>query len=112
MLFRHLETRIHKVAPLAGSVDRNSVKELKALYKKMSLPSRGAWIEMATEHGYILGLAVVAPLAGSVDRNLGNLVGAATANRVAPLAGSVDRNEMGCGKTLTAIGRSPRGERG
>ena len=41
------------VAPLAGSVDRNSNKELRTLYEKVSLPSRGAWIEMP---GYGLAL--------------------------------------------------------
>ena len=59
-----------KVAPLAGSVDRNGQsKELRA------------------------GLVVVAPLAGSVDRNpYSNYTSIICDGAVAPLAGSVDRN--------------------
>ena len=57
------------VAPLAGSVDRNIVDGLREIASAASLPSRGAWIEMAL--GMDLGGGGrVAPLAGSVDRNL------------------------------------------
>ena len=58
----------------------------------MSLPSRGAWIEIRPAFAWWAG-ARVAPLAGSVDRNL-DLLGVVNASRVAPLAGSVDRNIM------------------
>ena len=36
------------VAPLAGSVDRNSPVGLLLVAKRGSLPLRGAWIEIAT----------------------------------------------------------------
>ena len=35
------------VAPLAGSVDRNQFRDKVEEYMALSLPSRGAWIEMA-----------------------------------------------------------------
>ena len=57
----------------------------------MSLPSRGAWIEMETT-GYSGQHRAVAPLAGSVDRNLNNAMATINNAKVAPLAGSVDRN--------------------
>ena len=56
----------------------------------LSLPSRGAWIEIRVSRGFECH-AGVAPLAGSVDRNVYALADAA-GQRVAPLAGSVDRN--------------------
>ena len=81
----------------------------------MSLPSRGAWIEIAARcrsrpagcvaplagsvdrndavPGAVLGDGPVAPLAGSVDRNGRIRTGAAQPGLVAPLAGSVDRND-------------------
>ena len=40
------EDRPIKVAPLAGSVDRNRKYPKKSNKKRLSLPSRGAWIEM------------------------------------------------------------------
>ena len=56
------------VAPLAGSVDRNSqVLRLRPAFM-VSLPSRGAWIEILKLHK-AAAKALVAPLAGSVDRN-------------------------------------------
>ena len=77
-----------KVAPLAGSVDRNHGGAGAPVTEARSLPSRGAWIEMElTVQNTIM--APVAPLAGSVDRNAG--VG-------------VCRPGVHC--------RSPRGERG
>ena len=56
------------VAPLAGSVDRNQDMQRSNYIGRRSLPSRGAWIEIA---GAPPGCARwrVAPLAGSVDRN-------------------------------------------
>ena len=58
-----------RVAPLAGSVDRNLVVEQRGRHKVTSLPSRGAWIEIALSHKIKYGSGQVAPLAGSVDRN-------------------------------------------
>ena len=40
------ETYRVTVAPLAGSVDRNGYQEAWADYRYQSLPSRGAWIEI------------------------------------------------------------------
>ena len=78
------------VAPLAGSVDRNSLRadgagvalslpsrgawiEIQRFQARdtamQSLPSRGAWIEIATCLLFCVP-TLVAPLAGSVDRNL------------------------------------------
>ena len=59
-----------------------------AVKASMSLPSRGAWIEIA--------------LKGISDAK----------DAVAPLAGSVDRNQSAVEKALEECGRSPRGERG
>ena len=99
----------------------------------MSLPSRGAWIEMilsgcawtptpvAPLAGSVdrnrgsrgdLSLVLVAPLAGSVDRNNDGLVRIYTLSDVAPLAGSVDRNDTEMLRALYQKRRSPRGERG
>ena len=57
----------------------------------LSLPSRGAWIEMSTSWT-LLPLTMVAPLAGSVDRNHKGAVPRLHPGPGAPLAGSVDRN--------------------
>ena len=57
------------VAPLAGSVDRNSPVILLATMSQPSLPSRGAWIEIAQAQT-VTAAQLVAPLAGSVDRNI------------------------------------------
>ena len=103
---------VYSVAPLAGSVDRNDVKHTVLLALGSSLPSRGAWIEIHGQGGPNTRYAV-APLAGSVDRNanasnIEKLVGS-----VAPLAGSVDRNGRGHGDSgRHRRRRSPRGERG
>ena len=56
------------VAPLAGSVDRNSKNKNPHPCSNASLPSRGAWIEI-TRLSIIQMAPRVAPLAGSVDRN-------------------------------------------
>ena len=78
-----------RVAPHAGSVDRNS---------------------LGTKDSY--GVEQVAPHAGSVDRNIIKSVFDREMGNVAPHAGSVDRNipEFVCG--ILATSRSPRGERG
>ena len=77
----------------------------------LSLPSRGAWIEI-TPPAAAPAAEQVAPLAGSVDRNILcsflNKAGPA----VAPLAGSVDRNTYTRVQRLQDFSRSPRGERG
>ena len=58
----------------------------------VSLPSRGAWIEM--QHlAADQRILHVAPLAGSVDRNLRRGRSRERVPAVAPLAGSVDRNQ-------------------
>ena len=80
----------NKVAPLAGSVDRNTDLPNLAPVPQLSLPSRGAWIEIPRPRRR-LRRSSVAPLAGSVDRNAA-LAGKAELAIVAPLAGSVDRN--------------------
>ena len=77
-----------RVAPLAGSVDRNTPIKLRLALDAGSLPSRGAWIEIGTG-GQAACLGAVAPLAGSVDRNTVLVV-----------------------VSLRQFGRSPRGERG
>ena len=56
------------VAPLAGSVDRNKTSVTLQAVASVSLPSRGAWIEIGRFWKYTR-LSPVAPLAGSVDRN-------------------------------------------
>ena len=60
---------MRQVAPLAGSVDRNSAMAFWRSAVDRSLPSRGAWIEIKRWKGEDLWVRV-APLAGSVDRNL------------------------------------------
>ena len=57
----------------------------------VSLPSRGAWIEIG-QTGWTTYSQAVAPLAGSVDRNH-EAYNIMQSQRVAPLAGSVDRND-------------------
>ena len=56
----------------------------------LSLPSRGAWIEMASVYNNSKKRPV-APLTGSVDRNSASW-SYACRTWVAPLTGSVDRN--------------------
>ena len=76
----------------------------------MSLPSRGAWIEIVPCRVY-RSSDRVAPLAGSVDRNRHKLPTTIRLG-VAPLAGSVDRNCAFATYLTSSPGRSPRGERG
>ena len=61
--------------------------------RRLSLPSRGAWIEILWPLQW-LRLPLVAPLAGSVDRNALVLSFSRVSAAVAPLAGSVDRNGL------------------
>ena len=79
---------VSRVAPLAGSVDRNLYPSAAATSLAQSLPSRGAWIE--------IGEALVIPML----------------REVAPLAGSVDRNITLTYDEESLPRRSPRGERG
>src|SRR5699024_3054207 len=102
------------VAPLAGSVDRNTLPARIGDQHMKSLPSRGAWIEMPTWRSFgawrwpslpsrgawieiaspplLSAQRQVAPLAGSVDRNPCFELSTLWTTPVAPLAGSVDRN--------------------
>ena len=57
------------VAPLAGSVDRNSASFSSLSEVRASLPSRGAWIEIQILH-HVTSQVYVAPLAGSVDETI------------------------------------------
>ena len=59
-----------------------------------SLPSRGAWIEMTSQQASN-AMYQVAPLTGSVDRNCGRGEQGLDPVVVAPLTGSVDRNSVG-----------------
>ena len=99
----------------------------------MSLPSRGAWIEMVLFAARLMRSSV-APLTGSVDRNIGATrwckgAGTSLPSRgawieirradgplplwaVAPLTGSVDRNRFGLADLGPFGRRSPHGERG
>ena len=79
-----------KVAPHAGSVDRNSERSKLILGGKKSLPTRGAWIEILSGSQRDFD-EYVAPHAGSVDRNAVHH-DAVGGKLVAPHAGSVDRN--------------------
>ena len=76
------------VAPLTGSVDRNLVLFVGGDVPILSLPSRGAWIEM-------LGRSA-----------------SSSWTKVAPLTGSVDRNWALSRLTGRPLSRSPHGERG
>ena len=99
-----------EVAPLAGSVDRNDRGAffLKAVWVA---PLAGSVDRNNDYDGFVAKFKPVAPLAGSVDRNRGEALDRQF-SQVAPLAGSVDRNNwLNIGKQLVT-GRSPRGERG
>ena len=78
------------VAPLAGSVDRNTADHYNACTAAVA-PLAGSVDR--NKGGIDLGwlYKTVAPLAGSVDRNLDEM-DASIPEVVAPLAGSVDRN--------------------
>ena len=100
------------VAPLAGSVDRN-IERLKTVkVAHVSLPSRGAWIEMVGAATAILAAASSLPSRGAwIEMFFSRCK--VKLSTVAPLAGSVDRN-LPLIRTSQKMrdGRSPRGERG
>ena len=104
--------RPHPVAPHAGSVDRNFFSSSVGSCRFVSLPTRGAWIEILDGSRTARRALTVAPHAGSVDRNLSTLPRKAVKTRVAPHAGSVDRNVPFNVIRPAIDGRSPRGERG
>ena len=86
--FQHRANPLCFVAPLTGSVDRNVWSKDPKKARPLSLPSRGAWIEIGL--GSILGIG----------------------GAVAPLTGSVDRNLIGIARPMRRSSRSPHGERG
>ena len=94
------------VAPLAGSVDRNSLHRKNIRVPLRSLPSRGAWIEILRGKA-AQAVQLVAPLAGSVDRNGGIYIDPTFERNVAPLAGSVDRNPTGTSRPGGAAASLP-----
>ena len=57
------------VAPHTGSVDRNNKETVTKGVMILSLPTRGAWIEISMSLR-LAGAGHVAPHTGSVDRNL------------------------------------------
>ena len=79
--------RLISVAPLAGSVDRNQNAVLCFPPGCLSLPSRGAWIEIPC-CDYSIAQIPVAPLAGSVDRNLPGTGEITSAGRSLPSRGA------------------------
>ena len=81
------------------------------LISRVSLPSRGAWIEITAPAG-MEDKVEVAPLTGSVDRNLSGPASQKGRQQVAPLTGSVDRNLWITNTKERHTGRSPHGERG
>ena len=100
-----------RVAPLAGSVDRNGICGGLLGVRGGVAPLAGSVDRNANAGNIEKLVGSVAPLAGSVDRNcLPN--GFQRGSAVAPLAGSVDRNKMGEFVGLVNVRRSPRGERG
>ena len=88
------------VAPHAGSVDRNNQEPAVVAEGNGSLPTRGAWIEIFREPPPA-SVRNVAPHAGSVDRTLHGRGRAVAGGVVAPHAGSVDRNPCRCGPHKT-----------
>ena len=100
------------VAPLAGSVDRNTRSAQKEVRPAASLPSRGAWIEISEMNSGILGI-LVAPLAGSVDRNHHHYLYRSTSGiRSLPSRGAWIEIIPEPVRDTRVQGRSPRGERG
>ena len=101
------------VAPLAGSVDRNSTDQVEALAQIESLPSRGAWIEMGCTMSNRDNLGTVAPLAGSVDRNGLQVEHIPAIPTSLPSRGAwIEITKVQCPASTQARRRSPRGERG
>ena len=76
-----------------------------------SLPSRGAWIEISFFKQYIR-LSVVAPLAGSVDRNFHDQAFDSLFVPSLPSRGAWIEMIWTRWGALMLICRSPRGERG
>ena len=99
------------VAPLAGSVDRNSIPMAESVCINVA-PLAGSVDRNFPENPFAGGQRLVAPLAGSVDRNAALPCMRAGLESVAPLAGSVDRNRMLDYTSDLYTSRSPRGERG
>ena len=86
--------------PSRGAWIEMSVPRVNCTLGRTSLPSRGAWIEI---HFLALPDLVhrVAPLTGSVDRNKEVDSGLLKLS-VAPLTGSVDRNKKLCRVSVTS----------
>ena len=76
-----------------------------------SLPSRGAWIEIEL-YAADAGAGPVAPLAGSVDRNESLRDQLNEALESLPSRGAWIEMRHLTGSISTPLGRSPRGERG
>ena len=87
-------------------MDRNIVLCVALAVNLLSLPSRGAWIEIAHPLNEQVDDAV-APLAGSVDRNAELGSNSIYEPGVAPLAGSVDRNSTFLRLTHEAVPVAP-----
>ena len=77
----------------------------------MSLPSRGAWIEIPP-NSYRLATPTVAPLAGSVDRNRSAMLQASEYTASLPSRGAWIEMFQALRLKEGEKGRSPRGERG
>ena len=76
-----------------------------------SLPSRGAWIEIAQVDGNA-GCFTVAPLAGSVDRNMIRPRALRLGVVSLPSRGAWIEIRPMAARVQPALSRSPRGERG
>ena len=76
----------------------------------LSLPSRGAWIEIEYNTGKSLWAASLPSRGAWIEITLAEAI--AYIEAVAPLAGSVDRNSGQAKSELVPESRSPRGERG
>ena len=79
--------RTSRVAPHAGSVDRNQNVGYISEDGVVSLPTRGAWIEIG-HHCRKYKIHHVAPHAGSVDRNLKDVFGVTEGSASLPTQGS------------------------
>ena len=99
------------VAPHAGSVDRNSNRNSDWFWRRLSLPTRGAWIEISISAERAISVGGSLPTRGAWIEIYHPLFHAKHLI-VAPHAGSVDRNQFTMIEALNPTGRSPRGERG
>ena len=79
---------LRRVAPLAGSVDRNTPPRIASAKAAMSLPSRGAWIEIYSPDFVRMAIPSL------------------------PSRGAWIEITVAIKNLLLGIGRSPRGERG